>query len=249
MATLEDRLAQAEPLERVGWLVYSANWYERKADLQAREPASSETSVAEAAEFAGFASVLRQQADIELHREINRRVTNSIDQGPWRQRRQVSRRASRADRELEKTAATMAEDGRSAAVAEAVAREAPSRPGGGALDASIEEKAQRLAALRLSAYTTGASADAIAANEAHGLLNLHLNRLARTEIPRDALDRGRSTGAPPPGATTSGLRRPTRAPSAGPRRDGDSARTSTSSADQTHGTQRGEGLERRPGKF
>jgi hypothetical protein len=246
MATLEDTLSQAEPLERVGWLVYSANWYERKADRHARQPASSKTSAVEAREFAGFASVLRQQADIELHREINRRVTDSIDQVRWWQRRQVSRRAARANRELERTAAMMAEDGRSAALDDVGAREAPVRPGGGALDASIEEKAQRLVVLRLSAYATGGTGDAGAANEAHGLLNLHLNRLARTEIAHNDLNRNQST-AVLPGATTFGLGRPTRAPSADPRRDG--ARTSTTSTDQTNGTQRGKGIPRQLGQF
>ncbi|MGA4544902.1 hypothetical protein ACPA54_33405 [Uniformispora flossi] len=244
MATLEDTLSQADPLERVGWLVYSANWYERKADRYARQPAASEISDAEAREFAGYASVLRQQADVELQGEINRRVMNSIDQVRWWQRRQVRHRVARADRELEKTAATMAEDGRSAAVAEAGAREAPVRLGKGVLDASIGEKAQRLVALRLSAYVTGGTRDAKAANEAHALLNQHLNLLARKEIARNDLHQNQS--APRPGATTFGLRRPTRS-SADPRTD--STRTSTTSTDQNNGTQRNQGFHRQHGNF
>lgn len=247
MATLQDALSRAEPLERVGWLVYSANWYERKADrFYARQPASSGISAAEAREFAGFASVLRQQADIELRREINRRVTNGIDQVRWWQRWQVSRRAARDDRDLEKTAATMAEDGRSAAIAEAGAREAPVRREG-ALDASIEEKAQRLVVLRLSAYATGGTGDAIAANEAHALLNQHLNRLARQEIAGNDLHRNQSTGAPLPAAVALGLRTPTRFPSADPRRD--SSRTSTTPMNPGNATQRGHGIHPQQGKF
>lgn len=247
MATLENTLSQAEPLDRVGWLVYSANWYEQKADRHARQPASSGISAAEAGEFAGFASVLRQQADIELHREINRRVADSIDQVRWWQRWQVSRRAAQANRELEMTAATMVEDGRSAAIAEAGAREAPARPDGAALDASIEEKAQRLVVLRFSAYATGGTGDVIAANEAHALLNQHLNGLARKEIAHNELHRNQSTGAPLPGATALGLGRPTRSTSADPRRD--ASRTSITPTDPNNGTQRGQGIHRQQGKF
>lgn len=247
MATLQDTLSQAEPLERVGWLIYSANWYEWKADRHPRQSASSRTSAAEAREFAGFAALLRQQADIELGREINRRVTNSVDQVRWWQRLQVSRRAARADRELEKTVAAMAEDGRAAGIDKVGAREAPARPAESALDAALEEKAQRLVQLRLSAYATGAPGDAIRANDAHGRLNLDLNRLALKEVAHNELHRNQRTGAPLPGATTSGLRKLTRALSVGPSRD--SARPSTTSTNPNNATQREKGIQPRQGNF
>ncbi|NUU26063.1 MAG: hypothetical protein HOV68_31875 [Streptomycetaceae bacterium] len=250
MATLEETLSQAEPLERVEWLVYSANWYEQEADRRARHSASSRMSAEEAqelADFRAFETVLRQQADVDLYREVNRGVVDSAGEVRWTQRPRVRRNAAQSNRKQDETEAAMAKDGRSAAIAKAMEREAPERPGDGKAHSSTVELANGLVGLRRSEYATGSRRDRIAANEAHAGLNTHLNRLARQEIARNERNRNRGTGGPLPEAATAGLGTTSRNLAADGRSG--SAGTPTTTTHRKDDRERGHSLDPRQGQI